>query len=104
LHIFAEKLMSDALLPFANTNFNMTSARKPRSQYQELHGVAPSSGRIILSSQSEMRGVIRRTAVDPIKQHLGALPGQPRVLSEELKLLGLQVCEAAHTPSKERIR
>jgi hypothetical protein len=29
-YIFAEKLMSDALLPFTKTNFNMISARKPR--------------------------------------------------------------------------
>jgi hypothetical protein len=29
-HIFAEKLMSDALLLFAKTNFNMMSARKRR--------------------------------------------------------------------------
>jgi hypothetical protein len=37
-HIFAETLMSDALLPFAKTNFNMMSARKRLSLYQELHG------------------------------------------------------------------
>jgi hypothetical protein len=80
-HIFAEKLMSDALLPFSKTNFNMMSARKRRLLYQELRVVTPSSRHIILSSKSEMRGVIRRTAGDPIKQHLGALPGQPRVLS-----------------------
>jgi hypothetical protein len=87
--------VSDALLPFAKTNFNMLSARKRRSLYQELHGVAPSSRRIILSSRSEMREVIGRTAVDPIEQHLGALLGQSRVLSEELKLLVVQVCETA---------
>jgi hypothetical protein len=29
-HVFAEKLMSDALLPFAKINFNMMSARKRR--------------------------------------------------------------------------
>jgi hypothetical protein len=66
-HIFAEKLMSDALLPFVNTNFNMMSARKRHSRYQELHGVAPSSRRLILSSKSEVRGVIGRTAVGPIE-------------------------------------
>jgi hypothetical protein len=37
-HIFAEKLMSDALFPFAKTNVNMTSARKRGSLSQELHG------------------------------------------------------------------
>jgi hypothetical protein len=48
-HVFAEKVMSDALLPLAKTNFNMMKARKRRSLYQELHGAAPSSWRIILS-------------------------------------------------------
>jgi hypothetical protein len=42
--------------------------------------------------------VIGRTAIDPIKQHLGALLGQPRVLSKELKLLAVQVCETADVP------
>jgi hypothetical protein len=54
-HIFAEKLISDALLPFAKTNFNVMSVQKRRSLYQELHGVAPSSRRIIFSSKSEIR-------------------------------------------------
>jgi hypothetical protein len=51
-HIFAEKLMSDALLPFAKINFNMISSRKRCPLYQELHTVASSSHRIILSSKS----------------------------------------------------
>jgi hypothetical protein len=59
---------------------------------------SPSSRRIILSSKSEMRGVIGRTAVDPIEQYLGALLGPPRGLSEESKLLVGQVCEAADVP------
>jgi hypothetical protein len=87
IHIFAEKLMFDALLPFAKTNFNIMSAQKRSSLYQKLHRVGHSSRRIILSSKSEISGVIERTAVDPIEQYLGALLGQPRVLSEELKLL-----------------
>jgi hypothetical protein len=94
-HIFAEKLMSDALLPFAKANFNMMSARKRRSLYQELHGVAPMSHRIILPSKSKMRGLIRRTAANPIEQHLRALRSQPRILSEELKVFVVQMCEAA---------
>jgi hypothetical protein len=97
-HTVTEKPMPDALLPFAKTNFNMMSARKRRSLYQKLHGVAPSSRRIILSSKSEMRGVIGRTAVDPIEQNFRALLGQPRVFSEELKLLVLQMCEATDIP------
>jgi hypothetical protein len=76
----------------------MMSARKRGSLYQEGHRVAPSSRCIILSSKSEMRAVIGRTAVDRIEQHFGALLGQPRVLSEELKLLVVQVCEAADVP------
>jgi hypothetical protein len=47
-----------------------------------------------------MRGVIGRTAVDPIKQHFGALLSQPRVLSGELRLLGVQGCEAPTFLSK----
>jgi hypothetical protein len=35
-HIFAEKLMSHALLSFAKTNFNMMTVRERRSLYQEL--------------------------------------------------------------------
>jgi hypothetical protein len=56
--IFAEKLMSDALLPFVKANFNMMSARKWCSLCQELHWAAPSSRHIILFSKSEMKGVI----------------------------------------------
>jgi hypothetical protein len=97
-HIFTENLRSDALLPFAKTNLNMINARKRHSLYQELSGVAHSPRCIILSSKSEMRGVIGRTAVDPIEQHFGAFLGQPRVPLEELKLLGMQVCEAADVP------
>jgi hypothetical protein len=72
-HIFAKKLMSDGLPLFAKTNFNMISARKRRSLCQKLHGAAPSSRCIILSSKPEMKGVIGGTAVDPIEQYLGAL-------------------------------
>jgi CO dehydrogenase/acetyl-CoA synthase alpha subunit len=97
-HIFAEKLMSDALLPFAKTNFNMMSARKQCSLYQELHRVAPLSRRVILSLKKEMKAMIGRTAVDPTEQHLGALLDQPRILSEELKLPVVQVWEAADVP------
>jgi hypothetical protein len=92
-HRLAENLMSDALLPFAKTNFYMMSSRKRRSLYQELQGVTPSSRRIILSSKSELRGVMGPRAVDPIEQHLASLLGRSHVLSEELKLLVTQVCE-----------
>jgi hypothetical protein len=45
-----------------------------------------------------MRGVVGRTSDDPIEQHLGALLGQPRVLSEELRLFAVQVCESPDVP------
>jgi hypothetical protein len=89
---FAEKLMSDALLPFTKTNFDMMSARKRRSLYQELHGVTPSSRQIILSSKSDIRRVV--DSANPIEQHLAALLGQPRIVSEDLKLLVQQVRDA----------
>jgi hypothetical protein len=95
-HRFAEKLMSDALLPFAKTNFYMMNARTRRSLSQELHGVTPSSRQIILSSKSETRKVVGRTAADPIEQHLAAFLGQPRIVSEDLKLLIQQVCDATN--------
>jgi hypothetical protein len=55
----------------------------------------PSSRRITLSSKSDMRESIGRTSFDPIEQHLGAFLGQPLVLSEELKLLVVQLCKVA---------
>jgi hypothetical protein len=93
---FAEKLMSDAFLPFAKTSFYMISARKCRLPYQEPQCVTPSSRRINLSSKSEMRRVVGRTAANPIEQHLAALLGQPRIVSEDLKLLVQQVCDATN--------
>jgi hypothetical protein len=89
--------MSDALLPFAKTRFYMMSARKRRSLYQDLHGVAPSSRRIILSAKSEMRSVVAHRAIDPIEQHLAALLRVPKVLAQDLKLLVEQVCGTAGT-------
>jgi hypothetical protein len=86
-HLLAEKLMSDALLSFTKTNFYMMRTRKRRSLYQELHGVTPSSRRIVLSSKSEIRRMVGRTAANPIEQHLGALLGRPRIASEDLKML-----------------
>jgi hypothetical protein len=104
LHIFAEKLMSDALLPFAKTNFNIMNPRKRHSLYQGLHGVAPSSCRIILSPKSDMKGVIGRIAVDPIEQHLGAWLGHPWVLSEDLKVLWCKCSRPPASLSKECMR
>jgi hypothetical protein len=91
--VFAEKLMSDALLPFAKTNFHMMRSRRRRSLYQELHAVAPSSRRIILFSKAEMKA-----AHGPIEKHLGELPGRTRILSEDLKLFVAQVCDTTGVP------
>jgi hypothetical protein len=88
--------MSDALLPFTKTNSYMMSARKRRSLYQKPHGATPSSRGIILSSKSEMRRVIGRTAANPIEQHLAVLLDQPRIVSEDLKLLVQQACDATN--------
>jgi hypothetical protein len=96
--VFAEKLMSDALLPFAKTNFHLMSSRKRRSLYQELHGVTPSSRRIILSSKSETKVVMGQAAYDPIEKHMGELFGRTRILSEDLKLLVMQVCDTTRVP------
>jgi hypothetical protein len=93
-HDFAEKLMSDMLLPFAKTNFFMMSSRKRRSLYQELQGVAPSSRRVMLSSKSELKGVVGPKRIHPIEQHLAGILGRPHVLTEDLKLIVRQVCEA----------
>jgi hypothetical protein len=90
----AERLMSDLLLPFAKTNLYMMGSRKRRSLYQELQGVTPSCRRIILSSKSDLRAVVGPQAADPIEQHLAALLGRPRVVTDELKLLVTQVLEA----------
>jgi hypothetical protein len=97
-HIFAEKLMSDALFRFTKTKFNILSVRKRRSLYHKLRTAVPSIRCIILSSKSETTGVTGRIIVDPIEQNFGALLGQSRVLSEELKLLVVQVYEAVDVP------
>jgi hypothetical protein len=51
IHIAVERLMSDILLLFAKTNFTMLSPQKRRSLFQELHGVSPSSRRVIISAK-----------------------------------------------------
>jgi hypothetical protein len=43
-----------------------------------------------------MRRVVGRTAADPIQQHLAALLGEPRIVSEGLKLLVHQACDATN--------
>jgi hypothetical protein len=96
--LFAEKLMTNALLLFANTNFYIMCSRKQRSSKQKLQAVASSSPRIILSSKSEMKAVTVHAALDLIKQHLGELLGRTRILSEDLKLLVVQVCDTTRVP------
>jgi hypothetical protein len=77
--VFAEKLMSDVLLPFAETNLHMMSSRNRRSLCQELHAVARSSWRIILLSKSEMKAVIGYAAHDLMEKHLGELEFSQRI-------------------------
>jgi hypothetical protein len=92
-HRAAESLMSDILFPFAKTNLYMMSSRKRRSLYQELQGITASCRRIIRSSKSDLKAVVGPKAVDPIEQHLAALLGRPRVVTDDLKLLVTQVLE-----------
>jgi hypothetical protein len=61
--------------------------------YQEFHGVVSSSRQIILPSKSEMNAAIIHASHDPIEKHMGELLGRTRILSEDLKLLAVQVCD-----------
>jgi hypothetical protein len=54
-----EKLMSDELMPFTKSKMPLMNCSRRRSPYQELKGVTPSARRVILSSKSDMAGVIR---------------------------------------------
>jgi hypothetical protein len=92
---YVEELFSDVLLPFAKTNLSAMSNRKRRSLFQELAGVTPSSRRIMLSSKSQTKRVLAGQEIDPVERHIVGLLGRTRVLSEELRLVIEQVCEAA---------
>jgi hypothetical protein len=99
LQICVERLISDMLLPFAKTKISLMSHRKRRSLYQELHGVSPSSRRVILSSKSAMGKVVDHGTTNPFEQHIsGLLGGRKKSLSEQLRILIGQVCETMDLP------
>jgi hypothetical protein len=45
-----------------------------------------------------MKAVIGHAAHDPIEKHLGELLGRTRILSEDWKLLAVQVCDITGVP------
>jgi hypothetical protein len=94
IHIVVERLMSDILLPFAKTNFTVISPQKRRWLFQELHGVSPSSRRVIISAKQPMGKAMEHPKINPFKERLaGLLGGCRRVPSEHLRVLIGQVCE-----------
>jgi hypothetical protein len=94
IHTAVERLMSDILLPFAKTNFTMISPQKRRPLFQGLHGVSPSSRRVILSAEQFMEKAMEHPIINPFEQQLaGLLGGGRRVPSEYLQVLIGQVCE-----------
>jgi hypothetical protein len=75
IHIAVERLMSDILLPFAKTNFTMMSPQKRRSLFQKLHGVSPSSRRVIISASQFMGKAMEHPTINPFEEHLAGLLG-----------------------------
>jgi hypothetical protein len=82
-----EYFLSDALYPFAKTNLAAMSNNARCSLYQELHGVALSSRRVLMSSKSAMGTVLDVKTSDPIERHIAGLLGKRRVLAEALRTL-----------------
>jgi hypothetical protein len=94
IHIAIERLTSDILLPFAKTNFIMMSPKKRRSLLQQLHGVSPSSRRVIISAKQLLEKAMEHPTINSFEEHLaGLLGGCRRVPSEYLRVLIGQVCE-----------
>jgi hypothetical protein len=86
--------MSDILLPFSKTNFTMMSPQKRRVLFQELHGVSPSSRRVIIYAKQFMGKAMEHPTINPFEEHLaGPLGGRRRVPSERLRVLIGQACE-----------
>jgi hypothetical protein len=97
LHSIVHGLVSDELTPFAKTDFSMMSSRRRRSLYQELKGVTPSARRMLISSKSQMGGVISGgKVVHPIEQRLAELLGRRRLSLQDLKVLLTAVSAVAH--------
>jgi hypothetical protein len=86
--------MSDILLPFSKTNVTMMSPQKRGSLFQELHGVSPSSRRIIISVKQLIGKAIGHPTINLFEEHLAGLLGcRRRVPSKHLRVLIGQVCE-----------
>jgi hypothetical protein len=86
--------MYDILLPFAKTNFTMMSPQKRQSLFQKVHGVSPSSRRVIISAKQLMGKAMEHTTINPFEEHLaGLLGGRRMVPSEHLRVFVGQVCE-----------
>jgi hypothetical protein len=94
IHIAVERLISDIVLPFAKTNFTMISPQKRRSLSQELHGVSPSSHRVIISARQFMGKAMEHSTINLSEEHLvGLLGGRRRVPSKHLRVIIEQMCE-----------
>jgi hypothetical protein len=94
IHIAVEELMSDILLPFAKTKFTTMSPQKRRLLFQQLHGVSPSSRRVIISAKQFMEKAMEHLTINPFEEHLAGLSGgRRRVPSEHLQVLTGQMCE-----------
>jgi hypothetical protein len=67
-----ERLMSDKLMPLAKQKMSLMSCPRRRSLYQEIKGETASARRVILSSNSDLAGFIRRhKAINPYEKELG---------------------------------
>jgi hypothetical protein len=72
----------------------MMTCRRRRSLYQELLGVAPSGRRILISSKSELAGVVDGRRQNPIERELSRLLGlHHRILVPELRIVIMEVCQ-----------
>jgi hypothetical protein len=79
---------------FAKMNFIMMSPQKRQSLFQELHGVSPSSRRVIISAKQLMEKTMEHPIINPFEEHLaGPLGGRKTVPSEYLRVFIGQVCE-----------
>jgi hypothetical protein len=66
------KLMSDELMPFAESKISLVSCPERQSLCQELKGAASSARRVIVLSKSDIAGAIGgRKAINPPEKELG---------------------------------
>jgi hypothetical protein len=97
-----EYVISDMLLPFAQTKLSAMSEKTRRSLYQELQGIAPSRGRVLLSAKSQRGGVLGPRTSSPIERHLAEMLGIHRISAVELNALTEQICSTAGLPFDSR--